>query len=88
MLFYDYKFLKIGIQGTEGFFISMVLFYDYKFSKVGIQRNEGFFCLKLKRLSIRAAKHTTSGQITSLTDDLAEDELLSFGVEGLIAEDG
>ena len=55
---------------------------------MGIQGNEGFFCLKLKRLSIRAAKHTTSGQITSLTDDLAEDELLSFGVEGLIAEDG
>ena len=29
-----------------------------------------------------------SGQINSPTDDLTEDEVLSFGVEGLIAEDG
>ena len=28
-----------------------------------------------------------SGQINSPTDDLTEDELLSFGVEGVIAED-
>ena len=66
----------------------MGFFYDYKFSQAAIQENVGFFCLKLKILSIRAAKHTTSGQIISLIDDLAEDELLSFGVEGLIAEDG
>ena len=87
MLFYDYKFLKIGIQGNEGFFISMVLFYDYKFSKVGIQRNEGFFCLKLKRLSIRAAKHTTSGQITSgLTFCVSTDQILTnYAVNQLYA---
>ena len=66
----------------------MGFFYDYTFSQATIQENVGFVCLKLKRLSIRAAKHTTSGQIISLIDDLAEDELLSFGVEGLIAEDG
>ena len=29
-----------------------------------------------------------SGQINSPTDDLTEDEVLNFGVEGLIAEDG
>ena len=37
-----------------------MVFYDYKFSKMGIQKNGvDFFCWKLKRLSQRAAKHTT-----------------------------
>ena len=39
-----------------------MVFYDYKFSKMGIQKNGvDFFCWKLKRLSERAAKHTTWG---------------------------
>ena len=39
-----------------------MVFYDYKFSKMGIQKNGvDFFCWKLKRLSERAAKHTTGG---------------------------
>ena len=37
-----------------------MVFYDNKFSKMGIQKSGvDFFCWKLKRLSERAAKHTT-----------------------------
>ena len=38
MLFYDYKFSKIGIKGDGWGFYSMVLFYDYKFFKIGIKK--------------------------------------------------
>ena len=58
VLFYDYKFSRMDISKILKF-IHMVYFCDYKFSKMGIQENESFFCLKLKRLSIRAAKHNT-----------------------------
>ena len=39
VLFYNYKFLNIGIQGNVCLFIHIVLFYNYKFSNMGIQGN-------------------------------------------------
>ena len=46
VLFYDYKFSKMGISKILKYFIHTVLFYDYKFSKMSIQGNEGFFLLE------------------------------------------
>ena len=31
------QYLKMGIQGNENSFVSMILFYSYSFLKMGIQ---------------------------------------------------
>ena len=38
VLFYDYKFSKMGIQGKNVSFYFYGAFYDYKFSKIGISK--------------------------------------------------
>ena len=45
---------------------------------MGIQGNEVSFCLKLKRLSVRVAKHTTNDKEISLRGESIYSELYIF----------
>ena len=64
VLFYDYKFLKMGIPGNEWFFLFLWFFFLITNFQKWVYKGMGSFFLKLpipwfKKLSTRATKHTT-----------------------------
>ena len=64
VLFYDYKFLKMGVPGNERFFYFYGSFFWLQISKNGYTREWVVFLKNypfpwFKKLSTRATKHTT-----------------------------